>query len=174
MNGLIGFNPCFPGSSAESWTRYRQRSCPTRVSILVFLDQALKAAKAGESEAIQSGFNPCFPGSSAERPVPVKLTFADKCFNPCFPGSSAEREPSGLWTPPAQPVSILVFLDQALKVQQCERRQTSLGCFNPCFPGSSAESLTHLSGLMMEVVSILVFLDQALKVFWNFSMQREI
>jgi len=38
-----------------------------RVSILVFLDQALKAAQEGEGAAGVAGFNPCFPGSSAER-----------------------------------------------------------------------------------------------------------
>jgi len=41
--GWSGFNPCFPGSSAES-SGFSQQAFELRfVSILVFLDQALKA-----------------------------------------------------------------------------------------------------------------------------------
>jgi len=39
---IIGFNPCFPGSSAESGFAVIQDPKGTQVSILVFLDQALK------------------------------------------------------------------------------------------------------------------------------------
>ena len=85
------------------------------VSILVFLDQALK-------EAITL----------------VVFSFLS-CFNPCFPGSSAERKES----PKAKKggrVSILVFLDQALKACWPMGIPGARPCFNPCFPGSSAES----------------------------------
>jgi len=64
----------------------------SKVSILVFLDQALK-------EKRLSRIFPMFSG-----------------FNPCFPGSSAERACSGVACPRPEEVSILVFLDQALKV----------------------------------------------------------
>ena len=37
-------------------------------------------------------------------------------------------------------VSILVFLDQALKVVFMAVLAVYMVCFNPCFPGSSAES----------------------------------
>jgi len=83
------FNPCFPGSSAESRIDY-------------------------PGGYHYRSFNPCFPGSSAESgagPYSHRWTVS---FNPCFPGSSAESfDPSSMGG--ADRVSILVFLDQALK-----------------------------------------------------------
>ena len=166
------FNPCFPGSSAESHN-------------IVHLDTP------------PASFNPCFPGSSAEsgslyirlgrmgvfqslfswikrwKPSPPRRPLSlPHRFNPCFPGSSAESFPE---TP--QP------------------RET--GRFNPCFPGSSAESIwifhdkslifmfqslfswikrwkrdVYRRHFFVPKVSILVFLDQALKDWIHITYRR--
>jgi len=42
-------------------------------------------------------------------------------------------------------VSILVFLDQALKEISFAVISSSQFCFNPCFPGSSAERMQRPS-----------------------------
>jgi len=42
MRRRTGFNPCFPGSSAERICRRKPEGSGYNVSILVFLDQALK------------------------------------------------------------------------------------------------------------------------------------
>jgi len=65
----------------------------SQVSILVFLDQALKAARATRIPTIYSCFNPCFPGSSAESIHSEIEALPVVGFNPCFPGSSAESIP---------------------------------------------------------------------------------
>jgi len=87
---MKSFNPCFPGSSAE---RKISRPLGTggEVSILVFLDQALKASTILRFLSRIPGFNPCFPGSSAESLKKGLVNPRMICFNPCFPGSSAER-----------------------------------------------------------------------------------
>jgi len=64
------------------------------------------------------GFNPCFPGSSAERTPQRRQTVTVLGFNPCFPGSSAERPGCSLPFSAFSCVSILVFLDQALKADR--------------------------------------------------------
>jgi len=62
------------------------------------------------------------------------------------------------------PVSILVFLDQALKAGKPTTQRRKRWSFNPCFPGSSAERQSPPHCRLKPVyVSILVFLDQALK-----------
>jgi len=43
---FLCFNPCFPGSSAESLFAHPFQHLINLVSILVFLDQALKAESA--------------------------------------------------------------------------------------------------------------------------------
>jgi len=86
------------------------------------------------------------------------------CFNPCFPGSSAESRIVSDCGRVARAVSILVFLDQALKASISAMSRSTWSCFNPCFPGSSAESGKRLQATpLAKAVSILVFLDQALK-----------
>jgi len=109
-----------------------------QVSILVFLDQALKAFSLLPPLVCGESFNPCFPGSSAERknstrPVSSRavsiLVFLDQ----------ALKGQTGAMSAPIKWVSILVFLDQALK---------------------EGERSGHVPSWR---VSILVFLDQALK-----------
>jgi len=85
------------------------------VSILVFLDQALKADFYSKYKRHGTGFNPCFPGSSAERRTSPRRLWWRYGFNPCFPGSSAESVKPLHEESAVIDVSILVFLDQALK-----------------------------------------------------------
>jgi len=108
------------------------------VSILVFLDQALKAGR-GE-------------GVVQDAHVSI-LVFLDQ----------ALKEGGAAGVRALLQVSILVFLDQALKASRATGGSPGTG-FNPCFPGSSAESIMEcLHSLYTSIVSILVFLDQALK-----------
>jgi len=74
------------------------------VSILVFLDQALKDEIVPVTESALLSFNPCFPGSSAESAKPCAVIRAKRGFNPCFPGSSAESDRS-----PHHELLILLF-----------------------------------------------------------------
>ena len=134
-----GFNPCFPGSSAERRAGHGGSSRLLLVSILVFLDQALKVYRRllVEKDSRVSILVFLDQALKARQHRSVKLAFLS--FNPCFPGSSAERH-QALGGPANHPaVSILVFLDQALKEQP-------------------SASVVHPGQ-----VSILVFLDQALK-----------
>jgi len=111
-----------------------------RVSILVFLDQALKATELTGGGSYAASFNPCFPGSSAESlDAFAGIGILSKGFNPCFPGSSAESGAGEGWDYISSSVSILVFLDQALKVDAEKMSAELTASFNPCFPGSSAE-----------------------------------
>jgi len=87
-------------------------------------------------------FNPCFPGSSAES-VAEAFKSVDENVSILVFLDQALKVPPGLFLSGAFPVSILVFLDQALKVQPFH--------FYLIFPS----------------VSILVFLDQALKAFFR-------
>ena len=86
-----------------------------QVSILVFLDQALKDLGFNGPTFSTISFNPCFPGSSAESWFCSRWQCKVLCFNPCFPGSSAESEKAEKTGGIRLDVSILVFLDQALK-----------------------------------------------------------
>jgi len=102
------FNPCFPGSSAES----------------VITD---------ELPAAFLGFNPCFPGSSAEsrngpghrrtRSIVSILVFLDQ----------ALKEPVGPVPGEEALVSILVFLDQALKAGVDGIQNAGLDLFQSLF-----------------------------------------
>jgi len=89
-----------------------------RVSILVFLDQALKD---GEEQRF----------AASDLFVSI-LVFLDQALKG-FLGPVSNRTPG---------VSILVFLDQALKAQHGLPNRSAIESFNPCFPGSSAERMT--------------------------------
>jgi len=54
------------------------------VSILVFLDQALKVFALRRHIMAYRGFNPCFPGSSAERAMPAALDARHGLFQSLF------------------------------------------------------------------------------------------
>jgi len=157
------FNPCFPGSSAES----------LRLNV-----------KGG----FTYGFNPCFPGSSAESLADLRSKMAKEVFQSLFSWIKRWKLSNQAVLTEILYVSILVFLDQALKAwfasgwvlfrgvsilvfldQALKGRINILegavrsgfqslfswikrwkliasqslawieGCFNPCFPGSSAE-----------------------------------
>jgi len=60
-------------------------------------------------------------------------------------------------------VSILVFLDGALKAGILSRVLGKPKCFNPCFSGWRSERGRGDMLMQIERVSILVFLDGALK-----------
>ena len=163
------FNPCFPGSSAERQL-HRFWNPQTKVSILVFLDQALKVTSLPSPNSLVNCFNPCFPGSSAERVSTSRRVLIVHVFQSLFSWIKRWK-----WLLPSALhhrilVSILVFLDQALKVSDkageqwshpkfqslfswikrwkltaCRPNPSGLACFNPCFPGSSAESSYELN-----------------------------
>jgi len=71
-----------------------RRRLYAKVSILVFLDQALKGPTKPGTRSMAKCFNPCFPGSSAESLDDDGTQGYPLSFNPCFPGSSAERIPT--------------------------------------------------------------------------------
>jgi len=167
----FSFNPCFPGSSAESAGIRRTGNTWEAVSILVFLDQALKVIILSIWTRRLRVSILVFLDQALKVDLYTSAWGEWACFNPCFPGSSAEsrhhhaghypylivsilvfldqalkafRKPHS----PARPaVSILVFLDQALKVFGFFTINPSYLCFNPCFPGSSAESETYIDAI---------------------------
>ncbi len=133
-----GFNPCFSGWRSESFRTPREGGSYNRVSILVFLDDALKAHIHWLRES---------------RSIVSILVFLDDALKDTHGGS---------WLHPLL-VSILVFLDDALKDHTCDLVYHGIqfqslffwmtlwkspkvpllelpGCFNPCFSGWRSES----------------------------------
>ena len=135
----MGFNPCFSGCRSES--------------------SYLKGEKSAKL-----CFNPCFSGCRSERNVSPEDVEAFRSFNPCFSGCRSERQNRNGWCYLERFVSILVFLDVALKDVAESNSQNRNGvsilvfldvalkailrkmigaptrCFNPCFSGCRSES----------------------------------
>ncbi len=217
----LGFNPCFLGSCSPSSSPIGGVYVETSVSILVFLDLALR----GSAHALKllhilfqslfswillsedhdtlfdivhrKSFNPCFLGSCSPRMAAERLDASLREFQSLFSWILlSEHEVCGSilsW----QSVSILVFLDLALRAHFSYRPDQEGKSFNPCFLGSCSPSTgswdfsllppkfqslfswillsecgnppTNLWGAL--AVSILVFLDLALRVYriWGFS-----
>ena len=88
-----------------------------RVSILVFLDGALKDITTKSGIHFSGSFNPCFSGWRSERDSIRLIDHYLKCFNPCFSGWRSERQRN------------------QLKLKRSK-------CFNPCFSGWRSESVT--------------------------------
>ncbi len=119
------------------------------------------------------------------------------CFNPCFLGSCSPRlrmhslsEKMTLVSilvfldlalrvyPPRVPahlgvVSILVFLDLALRVPLGHPRGSITTGFNPCFLGSCSPRGCRSRKQRQYAVSILVFLDLALRVLYSICHMSE-
>ena len=161
LKAIGSFNPCFSGWRSErQWFRWKHHL--RRVSILVFLDGALKVLVLWvrhEREKFQSLFFwmalwkltrklrragrirvsiLVFLDGALKDQVPISSCWSHRRFNPCFSGWRSESSNWRLYRLVLS-VSILVFLDGALK-----------------------DKLRH-SGQCGEGVSILVFLDGALK-----------
>ncbi len=96
-----------------------------KVSILVFLDGALKACRLSLTSAQYWSFNPCFSGWRSERSCLGEARRIKFCFNPCFSGWRSE---SSLGDPVRYGKS----------------------SFNPCFSGWRSERISirrdHLLG----------------------------
>ena len=160
------------------------------VSILVFLELALRQVPAGTSARLEYCFNPCFPGTRSSTPTGTRRVAGRwRRFNPCFPGTRSSTyvfvSERGRYVPR---VSILVFLELALRQQffsrkhepgegfnpcfpgtrsstaHCASERGDGGSFNPCFPGtrSSTQRITPIAS-WVDDVSILVFLELALR-----------
>ena len=181
------FNPCFSGWRSER-NSYPSSRYSRGVSILVFLDDALKVPHIRWMRLNQEGFNPCFSGWRSEsrkiqcRPDHV-LMFQSLFFwmtlwkpyrggrgidvigfNPCFSGWRSERLDRSVydvWTYWFQSLFFWMTLwKRGGAVEEGEG-----WCFNPCFSGWRSESVQMGKETKTnETVSILVFLDDALKV----------
>ena len=110
------------------------------VSILVLVDVALKGSCSPIKNVKNKSFNPCFRGCRSEREEKYTRQRHPHCFNPCFRGCRSEREFWGCNERPCCAVSILVFVDVALKAFTQRRRPAENGSFNPCFRGCRSES----------------------------------
>ena len=113
----LSFNPCFPGTRSSTPLERESRVSPCPVSILVFLELALRHHAYDFLHSCIRSFNPCFPGTRSSTPgtqyhkIPVWGSF-----NPCFPGTrSSTQSPSTLQFF-MKGVSILVFLELALRL----------------------------------------------------------
>ncbi len=157
------FNPCFLGTCPQSrgsciflfsevefqslfsWnlpSEPKEQPLPGQtilVSILVFLELALRAASRSGAGLWQKSFNPCFLGTCPQSTVLVRACRRPPGFNPCFLGTCPQSLSRSQYTFPACTVSILVFLELALRV-----------------PTLTIEPLSRS-------VSILVFLELALR-----------
>ncbi len=91
-------------------------SLELEVSILVFLDLALRGGILPSTVAQQLSFNPCFLGSCSPSSGYEKVTSQPGRFNPCFLGSCSP--------------SFTSFDDLGIR----------LSSFNPCFLGSCSPS----------------------------------
>ena len=164
ISAIECFNPCFPGTRSSTLRFIPRESSVHWVSILVFLELALRPRSTQSPPPSSPRFNPCFPGTRSS--TIAILMFADQinCFNPCFPGtrsSTRRQSPPSVLKPQFQSlfswnslfdstgsavqtgstydVSILVFLELALRPE----------------PVRGGEDILP--------VSILVFLELALR-----------
>ena len=84
LTHLYGFNPCFYGlwtqSSAGEW----QRSAKSGVSILVFMDCGLKAARIPARKRQSASFNPCFYGLWTQRRLEIQFDLGALKFQSLF------------------------------------------------------------------------------------------
>ncbi len=112
MTGLYGFQSLFSWNLPSEQKPSPNRIVLGEVSILVFLDLALRAGMIHSLEPRQISFNPCFLGS-------------------CSPRSKRSTH-----TETPNRVSILVFLDLALRESIDFGYPLLMLCFNPCFLGS--------------------------------------
>ncbi len=132
------FNPCFSGWRSES-SPHSGESSIFLVSILVFLDGALKADKNHSTYSSKSVSILVFLDGALKACMPFSSFPLFFSFNPCFSGWRSE--------------SCVI----------CGVLVTTNASFNPCFSGWRSESRLQPSGPGLSLVSILVFLDGALK-----------
>ena len=146
----MSFNPCFPGTRS---------STPSKTVAIPFVHS----------------FNPCFPGTRSSTPYSyivwndlvefqslfswnslfdIIFTFFPRAhtisFNPCFPGTRSSTLKGISRSSPAG-VSILVFLELALRLRLSFLHVISSICFNPCFPGTRSSTFRLLSSLESSV-----------------------
>ena len=198
---IQGFNPCFPGTRSSTVQHCNERGSVQRVSILVFLELALRLPDETFYIGLDASFNPCFPGtrsstlkvsrSSSRRGVSI-LVFLElalrptihdlgllylRGFNPCFPGTRSStmwviappsvyfqfqslfswnslfdtRKSTALSSPLR--VSILVFLELALRPCEIHINEAFVESFNPCFPGTRSSTLHSTPGAFSDRLS---------------------
>ena len=136
----IGFNPCFPGTrSSTPWDGISHGTHRT-VSILVFLELALRPNFWAVVSAGVLEFQSLFSWNSLFDPIGAGIPrLAMPCFNPCFPGTRSS-------TLSGSSTSISLF------------------GFNPCFPGTRSSTIRLATRIGSgDSVSILVFLELALR-----------
>ncbi len=92
LNMLDSFNPCFLGSCSPSVNISLALMIPGAVSILVFLDLALRGScgRSAQSEA-KSQFQSLFSWILLSELILMLLILSAICFNPCFLGSCSPR-----------------------------------------------------------------------------------
>ncbi len=161
--GFSSFNPCFLGSCSPS-SRGLCGSYHGWVSILVFLDLALRARQSSMIRRRIARFNPCFLGSCSPRASLVASSSSVSTFQSLFSwillseslrdiGSPVRITFQSLfsWILLSESdiflrrirnfsVSILVFLDLALRDLIWKYWVTTESSFNPCFLGSCSPS----------------------------------
>jgi len=139
------------------------------VSILVFLDDALKVCCDFSCASLNSGFNPCFSGWRSERHgfwqegaeifsfnpcfsgwrseslLPCPAEGAHRGFNPCFSGWRSESSTRGRQAFLIYRFQSLFFWMTLWKSVTTEKWKHDL-CFNPCFSGWRSESGSYREG----------------------------
>jgi len=137
-----------------------------RVSILVFLELALRLEDALGEYVRETGFNPCFPGTRSSTVSLQDLGGRHFEFQSLFSWNSLFDSGLRPRISPLSRVSILVFLELALRLGRPMRYwNMRRKRFNPCFPGTRSSTLRSFSMSLMigSRVSILVFLELALR-----------
>ena len=136
------------------------------VSILVFLDVALRRLMSYRLVKTMQCFNPCFLGCCSEtRTSPAGSTPGIRGFNPCFLGCCSET--SILFNLLTQFIKGFnpCFLGCCSETVRASSEMSGAGTsFNPCFLGCCSETQRdHADEHHDRDVSILVFLDVALR-----------
>ncbi len=133
-----------------------------KVSILVFLDGALKDEDRCERGGCDRVSILVFLDGALKGSRWPLVSFSRSSFNPCFSGWRSERSVI-LTTDNYADVSILVFLDGALKVYDPELFEYDVMFQSLFFWMALWKSSRALCTRCVYAVSILVFLDGALK-----------
>ena len=102
-----------------------------------FYGSRIKAREKNMKNGKRCGFNPYFYGSRIKAlGLPLQPYWYQHCFNPYFYGSRIKALTSIQYSCGFSSVSILIFMDRALKLDADKTGNTGFTCFNPYFYGS--------------------------------------
>jgi len=163
----LKFQSLFSWNSLFDTTVFPGSPTSIPVSILVFLELALRLCYEHLFVRCAMWFQSLFSWNSLfDRRDRSRRSCFGRSFNPCFPGTRSSTQSQGEWKHSIQEVSILVFLELALRLWETpagvkiylrefqslfswnslfdhigkQLNESEEACFNPCFPGTRSST----------------------------------